>query len=84
MTSEVDTIEIDSGDTIQKRYKIRRSGRRNGSSIETTIPPLAFEREARRRGMTPEEAVDKLTAVWHYNSFPGLHLRFEENKPKEA
>lgn len=80
MVSGSEKIEIDSFDTIQKRYKIRRSGRRNGSSIETTIPPEAFAREARRRGMTPEEAVNELVAVWHYNSFPGIHLRFEKKE----
>lgn len=73
-------IEINDVDAIRKRYKIRRSGRKNGSSVETTIPPLAFEREARRRGMTPDEAIDKLTVVWQYNSFPGLHLYFEEKE----
>ncbi len=69
-------IDIDSVHNIKKRYKIRRSGRAKGSSLETTIPPEAFEREAARHGMTPEEAIDKLTIVWQYNSFPGLHLHF--------
>jgi len=62
---------------IKKTYKVRQTGR-HGSSLETTIPREAFEREARRRGMTVEEAVKKLKAVWWFNNFNGLHLSFEE------
>jgi len=64
---------------IKKRYKIRRTGK-FGETLETTVPREAFEREARRFQMNPEEAVDKLVAVWRFNSFHGLHLSFEEKE----
>ncbi len=76
MGEESKLIDIDSVHNLKKKYKIRRSGRTTGASIETTIPPDAFAREAARHGMSPEEAIDKLDIVWQYNSFPGLHLNF--------
>lgn len=65
---------------IVKRYKIRLTGRL-GSTIETSVPKEVFEREARRLGLTAREALQKLDAVWRYDSFKGLHLTFE---PKEG
>jgi len=79
---EKQTITLSDEEVIIKRYKVRTTGNQN-ASIETTIPREAFEREARRQDMTIEEAVRKLTAVWRFNSFRGLHLSFEkktENK----
>ena len=64
---------------IIKRYKIRQTGRA-GSTLETTIPREAFEREARRLGMPPEEAIVRLNAVWRFNDFHGLHLSFEKKE----
>lgn len=63
-------------DVIKKTYKLRRTGDK-GSTIEVSIPREVFEREARRQGLTAEEALEKLVAVWRYNSFRGLHLSFE-------
>lgn len=74
-------IELDPKKVLTKRYKVRTTGR-NGVSIETTIPRVVFEREARRHGLSPEEAVEKLEAVWKFNSFNGLYLSFEERKKK--
>jgi len=74
---EKQTINISDEEMIIKRYKVRTTGNQN-ASIETTIPREAFEREARRQGMTIEEAVRKLRAVWRFNSFRGLHLSFEK------
>ena len=67
---------------IKKRYKIRRTGK-SGETLETTVPREAFEREARRFQMNPEEAVNKLVAVWRFNNFKGLHLDFELKKETE-
>lgn len=75
------TIELKDTNVIIKAYKVRKTGR-NGATIETSIPREVFEREARRLGLTTEEALEKLVAVWRYNSFRGLHLSFEH--PKEA
>lgn len=76
---ENQTIQLSDKEVIIKRYKIRRTGNQN-ASIETTIPKEVFEREARRKGMTDEEAISNLTAVWRYDGFLGLHLSFEKNQ----
>jgi len=70
------TIELDDTKLVIRRYKVRRTGSR-GRTLETSIPREAFEREARRLGVSLEEAPDTLEAVWRYNSFAGLHLSFE-------
>lgn len=70
------TIELKDKDVIIRTYKVRKTGR-HGATIETSIPRAVFEREARRQGLTFEEALKKLCAVWRYNSFRGLHLSFE-------
>jgi len=72
-------IKIDDKNVIIKRYKIRPTGKQ-GATLETSIPREAFEREARRLGLTIEEAIEKLEAVWRFNSFRGLHLSFEPTK----
>jgi len=78
---EKQTIHLTDKEVIIKRYKIRATGNQN-ASIETTIPREAFEREARRQGMTIIEALRDLTAVWRFNSFRGLHLSFEPKQQK--
>jgi hypothetical protein len=50
---------------------------KEGRTVETSIPREVFEREARRHGLTFAEALDKLAAVWRYDSFAGLFLCFE-------
>ncbi len=67
---------LDDRKVIIKRYKIRPTGKA-GATIETSIPKEAFEREIRKLGLTPKEALRKLRAVWRFNSFRGLHLSFE-------
>ena len=74
-----ETIQISDQDVIIKRYKVRLTGR-FGSTIETTVPKEVFEREARCLGLTAREALEKLVAVWRYDSFKGLHLTFEPKK----
>ena len=73
------TIKLNDKELIIKRYKIRRTGR-HGATLETTIPREAFEREARRMGLTVKEAIKKLDAVWRYGDFPGVFLSFEERE----
>ena len=62
---ENETITLSDEKVIMRRYKIRSVGNRN-ASIETTIPKEAFEREARRNGMTTKEALTTLIAVWRF------------------
>lgn len=72
------SIKIDEEQVIIKRYKIRSTGNKKGT-IETTIPKEAFEREARRKGMSIDAALRTLVAVWRFDGFEGLHLSFENN-----
>jgi hypothetical protein len=76
---ENETITLNDGKVIMRRYKIRSVGNQN-ASIETTIPKEAFEREARKLGITAQEALTQLVAVWRFNSFKGLHLSFEKRE----
>lgn len=76
---EKQTIQLSDEKVIIKRYKVRSVGNQK-ASIETTIPREAFEREARRVGMTIDEALRNLIAVWRFDSFRGLHLSFEKRK----
>ena len=76
---EKETIQLGDDKVIIRRYKIRSVGNQK-ASIETTIPREAFEREARRCGMTTQQALTDLVAVWRFNSFRGLHLSFEKKE----
>jgi hypothetical protein len=74
---EKQIIQLSDEKVLIRRYKVRSVGNQK-ASIETTIPREAFEREARRWGMTTQQALDDLVAVWRFNSFKGLHLSFEK------
>lgn len=76
---ENETISLNDKKVIMKRYKIRSVGNQY-ASIETTIPKEAFEREARRNGMTTQEALTTLIAVWRFDGFKGLYLSFEKRE----
>jgi len=70
------TIKLDDKNLLIKRYKIRPTGKA-GATLETSIPREVFEREARRLGLTFQEALKELEVVWRFNHFKGLHLSFE-------
>ena len=74
-----ETILIDDRKVIMKKYKLRRAGAQK-ATIEITLPKEAVEREARRLGISEEEAAEKLLGVWKYNDFRGIHLSFEPIK----
>lgn len=74
---ENQTLQLSDEKVIIKRYKVRSVGKQS-ASIETTIPREAFEREARRCGMTRNQALNELAAVWRFDSFQGLYLTFEK------
>lgn len=73
---EKNSICIADAEVLIKRYKVRGTGKAK-STIETTIPKEAFDREMRRLGLSPKEAIGRILAVWRYNDFQGLHLCFE-------
>jgi hypothetical protein len=59
-----------------KKYKVQAQGARR-MSIVITVPREVFEREVRRLGIALEEGVEKIRAVWRYNSSSELRLSFE-------
>jgi hypothetical protein len=69
-------ITIREGEVLKRTYQVRKTGRR-GKSLETTIPREVFDREARRLGLSPEDAVSKVNAVWFFDGFEGLYLFFQ-------
>lgn len=73
---------LDDARFIIKRYKIRLMGR-DGRTVGVSVPREAFEREVRKAGVPLKEASEKLEAVWRYNGFDGLYLKFEEVEKKE-
>ena len=79
-----ETVALDDKKVIVRKYKLRTAGAR-GATIEITLPKHAVEREARRLGLSEEDAVERMMGVWRYNSFSGLHLDFElkENVSKD-
>ena len=77
-----ENIALDDKKVIVKKYKLRTAGAQ-GATIEITLPKAAVEREARRLGISEEQAVERLVGVWRYNNFRGLHLDFELRKPSE-
>ena len=72
-------IVLDDKECYIKRYQVRQTGKQ-GASIETTIPREVFEREARRLGLTVDQALNQLEAVWRYGKFRGLLLTFEKKE----
>lgn len=75
-----EVIEFHDKDTLEKKYSLTATGDKK-TAVKMGIPPPIIKREAKRRGMTREEAIKKLQAVVRYNSFPGFHVSFEL-KPK--
>jgi len=72
-------IRLDDPNLLLKKYRLRKTGA-YGSSTEVTIPQEVFDREARRLGLSRDEALDLLQAVWRYGGFRGVYLAFETIK----
>jgi len=73
-------FSIDDKKMLKKTYKVRFAG----GAYEITLPKVAVEREARRLGISEEDVVEKLVAVWRFNAFRGLHLDFEVKERREV
>ena len=69
-------VNLDDPTILIKSYKVRTTGQK-GQSIETTIPREIFDREAKRLGLSFEEALKLLRGVWRYGGFHGILLTFE-------
>jgi len=72
-------IRLDDPNMLIKKYRLRKTGA-YGSSTEVTIPPEVFDREARRLGLSRDEALETLQAVWRYGNFRGVFLTFEAKR----
>ncbi|MBA7655231.1 hypothetical protein ES703_63130 [subsurface metagenome] len=72
-------ISLDDPEMFVKSYKLRRTGA-GGQTIELTLPKEVFKREVRRLGLSQDEALKLLNAVWHYGPFRGIYLVFEASE----
>lgn len=63
-------------DTYTKVYKLRTAGD-DGRTIEVSMPREVVVKEARKRGMTLEEFIQRYRAIAHYNAFDGVFYGFE-------
>ena len=61
----------------QKEYKMRRviSGKKH---ITVAMPYEVVEREARIRGLTVEQFIERFIAVASYDNFEGIRYTFQE------
>jgi len=64
---------------LRKAYNLRPTGGK-GATVETSIPREPLEREARQRGLSVGEFVERFEAVWHFDDFEGLFLTFREKR----
>jgi len=72
-------IRLDDPNLLSKKYKLRRAGA-YGQSTEVTLPPQLFERESKRLGLSRDEALNLLHAIWRYGNFRGVYLSFEASE----
>jgi len=71
-------VEIDT--LYEKQYKLRKTGE-EGFSVSVTIPKLILEYEAKQRGLTIEDLLKEVNAVWKFNHLRGHYLfTFTEKK----
>ena len=63
----------------RKTYRLRTAvpGRK---SIEVTFPYEVVEKEARSKGLTVDEFLNRFQAICEYDNFEGVVYRFEEIK----
>lgn len=61
-------------DAYKKSYKVRAVG---PGAYEVFIPKVVVEREAARRGLTPDEFIKQYQVTAYYDAFDGIFYRFE-------
>jgi hypothetical protein len=66
----------------EKEYKMRATGE-DGLNIVVSIPRIVIEKEARAKGMTITQFLDKYRAVAQFNSFEGVHYFFKPNSSED-
>ena len=63
-------------DTYTRIYKLRVTGD-NNRTVEVSFPRDVVEREAKKRGMTVDEFIQKFRVVAHYDNFEGVFYTFQ-------
>ena len=66
----------------RKKYNIRRAIP-NKNSLEVTFPYAVVEKEARTRGLTVDEFIERYKVIAQYNAFEGVHYIFEERQDND-
>lgn len=64
----------------QKIYKMRKVGE-DGQNIVVSVPPEVIEREARKRGLTIDQFIERFRVVAEFNGFEGIHYNFQPLEP---
>jgi len=72
---------MDFTDSYKSRYKMRAVGS-GGSSIITTLPPQAVQREASKHGLSVKEFIDQYRVVACYDDFGGVFFQYEKAEDK--
>lgn len=69
----------------QQTYKLRFSqggvqGKRSPkqTSVEVTLPMIVIQKQARKRNMSVDEFVRKVTVIANFNGFEGVLYTFKE------
>jgi hypothetical protein len=70
-------IAITPSDAYSKVFRMRTVGR-EGKTVEATIPREVVMREARKRGLSLQEFLDRFRVEWLYDDFGGAFARFIE------
>ena len=70
-------MAVDEIEGYRKVYNIRLAQGDRKKSVEVTFPYEVIEREARKRGLTIEQFVEKFQTVATYNNFSGVLYTFE-------
>lgn len=65
----------------RETYRIRKTFR-DKKFTEVTLPYRVVEKEARVRGLSFDEFIERFQVVAEYDNFEGVHYTFEEI-PKE-
>jgi len=62
----------------RKEYRVRLAQGMKKKSMEVTFPYEVVEREARKRGLSIPEFLNKFRAVAQYDNFDGVFYSFEK------
>lgn len=79
INKELNEIVIHPGSSLQRHYKMRKTGR-DGLNITITIPREVVMRKARAANLTVDEFIRDYGVIAMYNSIDGVYYAFEETQ----